>query len=1007
VCKRRDHDSFVLPLVLADDQASTKEWQESVSKKRPLLRIAFALAAVVIIAAIVTRWWRWPWPRPRLPRRRPAPPAPPLALHGLTDAEASALRLEGQDNVIEFKPRRTQRQIWRENVYTIFNLSLIGLACVQVLLGQPLNALISIGTMALNIGINVGQEMLARRRLNDLQQATRPKPTVIREQRARSIDPSEIVRGDLLVVGPGDQFLVDGELAGEGQLMVDESAITGQGMWRTKRAGDKVYAGSFCVSGRGAYVAQKVGNERAIVARTTDAPAAATQLTPLERTVERILRILLVVVALFTGLLLSAYFRLDTGIPVETFNEVASMIFSLAPSSLFFMIIVTYATGTADLAKLGALVHRARSVESLAEATVICFAKAGILTGTHVDIHPTKTPLGGQEQMAESRLRQILGDYARSTAVDNLATRAVAEALEGSRRSTLEEAPFLTAYGWSGIAFNDHDLRGVYILGDPQVLESHLTAKPGETEDVEQTPAPLNAARKLIAPLGRLFKRGAETPPADEPEAVSPGHIEPLESDRKSDEDLEAVPASASDNGATTEEPNVREPFFRRFAQRARRLLQREEPEPVEQETSEDLTIPETVLTFAYRPEIVPLHDPQGMPQLPDRLIPLCELRYAERIRPEAIETIKAFAHTGVDIKVFTSDDPDRVASLFRQAGVDQDDDFPPITQAIISGHDLAASDQGDLVDSARENAIFGHVTPEQASQLVQTLRKGGETVAVVGDAVTDLPALRQANLAISSLTSTQAALSVADIVLLEDSLEALLKVLEKGQRIVHGLLDVLKLNLAQVSYLALLILAIQVIAFGFPRTSEQNTAIAVITVAIPSLGLSLWAVAGVLSSKNLGRTLLRFVGPAAITISAAALVVYLYFLDRTGEVAYAQLAVTYTSVSAGLLLVVFIKSPWGSMTVDGTDQRDWRPAALVLGLLVIFLLLPAIPLARQFLGLDWLRQPSDYLAVGLVLLAWALVLGLIWWIMRLASQGRMRRARQRLTTADPPAEHA
>lgn len=411
------------------------------SKKRPLLWIAFALAAVAIIAAVIARRWRRPWSRPRLPRKRPAPPAPPLALHGLTEAEAAALRLEGQDNVIEFKPRRSQRQIWRENIYTIFNLSLIGLACVQVLLGQYLSALLSIGTMALNIGLNVGQEMLARRRLDDLQRATRPKPTVIREQRARSIDPSEIVRGDLLVVGPGDQFLVDGELAGEGQLVVDESAITGQVKWRTRRAGDKVCAGSICMSGRGAYVARKVGNERAIVAQATDTPAATTELTPLERTVERILRILLVVVALFTGLLLTEYFRLDTGIPVETFNEVASMIFSLAPSSLFFMIIVTYATGTADLAKLGALVHRARSVESLAEATVICFAKAGILTGTHVDIQPTQTPPEGQEQMAESRLRQILGDYARSTAVDNLATRAIAEALEGNLRNTLEEAP--------------------------------------------------------------------------------------------------------------------------------------------------------------------------------------------------------------------------------------------------------------------------------------------------------------------------------------------------------------------------------------------------------------------------------------------------------------------------------------------------------------------------------------------------------------------------------------
>ena len=202
-----------------------------------------------------------------------------------------------------------------------------------------------------------------------------------------------------------------------------------------------------------------------------------------------------------------------------------------------------------------------------------------------------------------------------------------------------------------------------------------------------------------------------------------------------------------------------------------------------------------------------------------------------------------------------------------------------------------------------------------------------------------------------------------------------------------------------QVSYLALLILAIQVVAFGFPRTAEQNTAITVITVAIPSLGLSLWAAAGVLSSKNLGRTLFRFVGPAAITIGVAALVVYLHFLDRTGDVAYAQLAVTYISVSAGLLLVVFIKSPWGSMTVDGTEQGDWRPTALILGLLVIFLLLPAIPLARQYLGVDWLRQLSNYTAVGFVLSCWAVLLGLIWWIMRLASQGRDRIASQRSTT--------
>ena len=99
----------------------------------------------------------------------------------------------------------------------------------------------------------------------------------------------------------------------------------------------------------------------------------------------------------------------------------------------------------------------------------------------------------------------------------------------------------------------------------------------------------------------------------------------------------------------------------------------------------------------------------------------------------------------------------------------------------------------------------------------MRALRQSGESVAVVGDGATDLAALQQANLAIARQTSTQAALGVADIVMMGNSPKALLQVLYKGQGIVHGLLDILKLNLTQVFYLALLIAAIQVVSVGFP----------------------------------------------------------------------------------------------------------------------------------------------------------------------------------------------
>jgi len=101
-------------------------------KRKPswLVWLVLLLAAAVAIAAVVGRWLRRrrlvPVPRPR----PPAPPPIPLTVQGLTEAEAEARRLEGQDNALPFRPQRPMRKVWRENIFTIFNLNLVGLAFV-------------------------------------------------------------------------------------------------------------------------------------------------------------------------------------------------------------------------------------------------------------------------------------------------------------------------------------------------------------------------------------------------------------------------------------------------------------------------------------------------------------------------------------------------------------------------------------------------------------------------------------------------------------------------------------------------------------------------------------------------------------------------------------------------------------------------------------------------------------------------------------------------------------
>ena len=971
------------------------------TQKRPLIWIAILLAGICFIAAIVVRLWRRRLAA-ALAEQRTAPEATQQDIQGLTEVEAKARQLEGRDNAIDFTPPGSLQDMWRETVFTIFNFSLVGMVIVQLLLGQPLGALTSFGVIVLNIGLKIRRKLRVQKKLEDLKQVTRPKATVIREGKIRSIYPREIVIGDMLIAGPGDQIFVDGEIVGESWGVVDEAMLFGKNARITKRSNDQIYAGSFCVSGHVIYEAQKVGKERLIATRISGLPARKAAPTQLEHTIEQVLKALLVVVIVFIIFMARIYFRLNAQITVneQAFVDAASIIFSIAPSSLYFMIVLTYAAGTTGLAKVGALVRKASSVESLAQVSVVCFAQAGILTGTRVEVEIIEPP-AGSEQLTESRIRQILGDYAHNTSVNNLATQAMIATFDGARRTVREEAPFLSMYGWTGIAFDDADLKGIYILGEPQALKTCLAAddEAGEEQaEIEQESA---SWHKAIAPLGYFFRRSEPDPkevnikqaPGPEPETKTEvGKSRLPEAAPKTEAALltqsffqrlsepinsllrpsDTLPPDELENPVGKSRPNI----FRRLTGRVDLILRPKEA--LEDESPNQAAGEETALIFAYYPELTPLYSTEGLPQLPDGLIPLCKLRYIEQARPEALDTIRTFFEADVGIKVFTTHSPERTITILEQTELGKGEGIP---LRVVTGPELAEMDAGKFAQVVAESTVFGQITPEQAGLVVESLREQGESVAVVGDKVTDLPAMQHANLTIARRSSSQITLSMADIILLNDSPQVLQTVIDKGQRIANGLLDMLKLNLTQVFYLALLIVGIRMAAAGFPFQPKQGMVINILTLTIPSMALSLWAKAGVLPSASLNWLLARFVAPAAITMGAVATIVYRIFLERTGEVAYAQLTLTYTLVIAGLLLVLFVKSPEHLGRAGAILSGDKRFLLLVLGLLVLFAILVSVPLTQDFFELALLRQPTDYLIVGAASFAWAITMRLIWLI--------------------------
>ncbi len=923
----------------------------------------------------------------------------PLTVEGLTEAEAAARLEQGQDNSLQRHSRRTRQMVIRDSIFTIFNLNLVGLAFVQALMGRWLDVLISLGVMLANVGANLFQEEFARYRLRAVEEEAQIQATVVREGKIRSIDPSEIVLGDVVAVGPGDEIMVDGVIVGEGSLFLDESLLSGDSTHVHKKPGDQVYAGSICASGHAVLEAEKVGDQRRISAQLEEKKDAKIELTPIEQILNHVMRTVLVIVIVLAALFMMRYYQLDAFALQDAYLDAINVVFNVAPAGLFFMVVLTYVAATADLGKMGALVHESRSVEFLAQLKVLCIAQAGILTGGRVELQPLGDdlrPSGDPPPLAESRIRQVLGDYARSGSTQNLITRAMAATFEGSKRPVQEQAANFSVYGWSALVFDEDDLRGVYVLGDASVLQAQLDKQGQEPEDGADETLIQNLGGRVSGfarPFGRLLRRKDKEPDKKESTAKGVAGTKPaVGAEFRAEQVVEtdATDRVKEQSPAAVGVDNEPGGMFGRLRRRVSKIVRRTEVEPATPEHADETPVEETLMTFAYLPEVTSIQYNGRDPVLPANLIPLCQLSYREQIRPETIEAVRSFADRGVEIKVFTAEAPDKIVNMLEQAAYGRENGAQIPT---ITGPELAELSPDDLVQTAMDITVFGRMLPSQMEQIVCVLQDAGLAVGVVADGVGDLPAMRHAQIAISQRSGSPAVFTQADIVLMDDSPAVLSRVVDKGQRIVNGLLDVLKLYLNQILYLLILIVAVPLFTGGFPYTSAEGGMVALVTLTIPAVGLSIWAGTGIPPIANLRRLLAHFVLPSSITMSLTALIVYLIFLDRYGTVVYAQIALSHALVAMGLLLVLFIKPPliltWGR--IPKARLGDLRPTLVVMFSALVWLAITYIPLARRLLKVDPLETMMDYAIVGVAALAWAFGVSFLWRVIPLQSRIRAR----------------
>ncbi len=249
--------------------------------------------------------------------------------------------------------------------------------------------------------------------------------------------------------------------------------------------------------------------------------------------------------------------------------------------------------------------------------------------------------------------------------------------------------------------------------------------------------------------------------------------------------------------------------------------------------------------------------DFQGEQGLPQGLKPLALLTLADKIRPEAAGTLRFFAEQDVDLRVISGDNPKTVAAVAGRAGLKD-------AQLCVDASTLKTEEQ--IRQAAARYKVFGRVTPEQKCKLVRALKAQGHVVAMTGDGVNDVPALKEADCSVAMASGSDAARQVAQLVLLDNNFASMPHVVLEGRRVINNIRRSASLFLTKTLFSFLLAIISLIFGAGYPFEPIQLTLFSTITIGIPSFFLALEPNRARIQGKFL-QTVIRQAAPGALCI--------------------------------------------------------------------------------------------------------------------------------------------
>jgi len=363
----------------------------------------------------------------------------------------------------------------------------------------------------------------------------------------------------------------------------------------------------------------------------------------------------------------------------------------------------------------------------------------------------------------------------------------------------------------------------------------------------------------------------------------------------------------------------------------------------------------------------------------PPRLKPLALVVLEETLRPDAAETIAFISEEGVDLKLISGDARATVTAVAYAVGVPRD-------AGVVEGSELP-DDPEALAEAALRNTIFCRIAPEQKKALVEALRAAGRYTAMIGDGVNDVPALKQARLAVAMGSGAQVTKGVADVVLLKDEFARLPEAVAEGRRIARNIHRLGRLYLTKSVYAATLILLIAVPGLAFPFLPRHLTLAVFLTIGIPSFVLALAPSDGPLYRGRLLRALAAFAVPAGISTALGSILCF-FLVDTVfgGSLEAGRTAATTTLIVLGLSFVLLLERGPGREHIAIQSYM----LAMVAGLGALYALILAAAPVRDFFEMSMLAAGQWFLALACAAVGLTIA-SLLWrlpWIEALEAPG-------------------